>query len=156
MRNFRSHQRIVEMISEEFYDSELLAEADQKAADEWLAGMPPIQVLNVRGQEQMDPGEPSYFNLAEVARVSDLIESELAAHPGLQMKEIGVITPYRRQVGRIKKHLEEKIPGSSDIYVGSVENYQGAEKKVIIISTVRSNPPTLGEGRVGFLRNRNR
>ena len=144
------------MISKEFYNGELISAADKTKAINFLKGKPPVEFYDVRGQERMDPGEPSYYNLKEVKKVYDLIVKVIETHPDLPLKEIGIISPYKRQVRRIKQHLEEKIPGSNDIFVGSVDSFQGSEKKVIVISTVRSNPPALGEGRVGFLSNKSR
>ncbi|CAA0823075.1 Probable RNA helicase SDE3 [Striga hermonthica] len=62
-------------------------------------------------------------------------EGELMAK-GLAEGDIGVITPYRQQVCKIRGALEAL--DWSGIKVGSVEQFQGQEKQVIIISTVRS------------------
>jgi helicase MOV-10 len=52
-------------------------------------------------------------------------------------ENIGVIAPYNAQVGKIRQLLD-KIK-ARDVKVGSVEEFQGAERRVMIISTVRSN-----------------
>lgn len=51
-------------------------------------------------------------------------------------KDIGIITPYRRQVQKLQQMCSKR--GYKDITVGSVEQFQGQEKLIIIISTVRS------------------
>ena len=62
-------------------------------------------------------------------------------------KEIGIISPYRRQVQKIRMLLEKKkIKDSKDITVGSTEEFQGQERRIIIISTVRSKPTLLQSG----------
>tara|TARA_B100000902_G_C27253627_1_gene886644 strand:- start:1089 stop:1478 length:390 start_codon:yes stop_codon:yes gene_type:complete len=73
--------------------------------------------------------------------------------PGdLNTTDIGVITPYNGQV-RVILDLLEQSGGTTlgdrwhGIEVRSVDGYQGREKEVIILSTVRSNP----EGEIGFL-----
>lgn len=73
----------------------------------------------------------------------------------MKQADIGVISPYRKQVQKIKKVLEKK--NLTDIKVGSVEEFQGQERLVIIISTVRStNEEFLKMDRdykLGFLKN---
>ena len=54
--------------------------------------------------------------------------------------DIGIISPYADQV----KLIQEKTP----VEVKTVDGFQGREKEIIIISTVRSNP----HGNIGFLK----
>ena len=59
-----------------------------------------------------------------------------------EAKDIGVITPYHAQVRKIRKLLRDAdIP---DVDVGSVEIFQGQERRAIILSTVRSSADLLG------------
>lgn len=73
---------------------------------------------------------------------------------------IGVITPYAEQQKFIKKNLELRIDQLINqlkfqtniqqlpqVTVSTVDSYQGQERDIIIISTVRSN----NKGNVGFL-----
>lgn len=59
---------------------------------------------------------------------------------GINEKDIGIISPYADQV----KLISEK----TDIEVKTVDGFQGREKEIIIISTVRSNE----YGQIGFLK----
>ena len=59
---------------------------------------------------------------------------------GVSEKDIGIISPYADQV----KLISEK----TDIEVKTVDGFQGREKEIIIISTVRSND----YGQIGFLK----
>ena len=50
---------------------------------------------------------------------------------------IGVITPFKAQVECIKSELKKQMPTNhSKISVGTVHTFQGAERKIIILSTV--------------------
>ena len=50
---------------------------------------------------------------------------------GLEETDIGIISPYADQV----KIIQDKTP----VEVKTVDGFQGREKEIIIISTVRSN-----------------
>lgn len=53
---------------------------------------------------------------------------------------IGIITPFKKQSVLLKKLLREKLPDiSSNISVGTVHTFQGAERKIIIFSSVYGN-----------------
>ena len=67
-----------------------------------------------------------------------------------------MISPYNRQVQKIRWLLERGNPPLKDVKVGSTELFQGQEKSAIIISTVRSNKEWVGfdlHHNLGFLRN---
>jgi len=51
-------------------------------------------------------------------------------------QDIGIITPYRAQASKIRAALRTI---NTAIKVASVEEYQGQERRVIIVSTVRSS-----------------
>ena len=99
---------------------------------------------------------PSFFNPEEVVTVVNYIK-DLLDDPQLQVKEdeIGVISPYRRQCQKIRMKLGE----SSEVMVGTTEEFQGQERRVILVTTVRSNPNYLQQdqlAKIGFLKNRKR
>lgn len=52
-----------------------------------------------------------------------------------EQDDIGVITPYYAQVVALRKELKSL----KKVRVGTVEEFQGEEKKVIIISTVKTS-----------------
>lgn len=53
---------------------------------------------------------------------------------GCNNDDVGIITPYSLQQRLIEKNLNE------DIKVGTIENFQGVERQIILISTVRTCP----------------
>lgn len=80
---------------------------------------------------------------AALAYCDELLNNGLKGRP-IQQSDIGIISPYKKQCLTISKALAEK--NWSDIEVGSVESFQGREKQIIILTTVRV-------GSVGFLEN---
>lgn len=65
------------------------------------------------------------------------IKGSVVERANINQFDIGIISPYRKQIEKIKNQLR-KI-NLENIKVGSVEEFQGDERKVIIISSVRSN-----------------
>ncbi|XP_059612252.1 putative helicase MOV-10 isoform X2 [Phlebotomus argentipes] len=156
IRNFRSHPKILEFPDVEFYSGELMAEGSPQVT-RWACGwkyLPnksvPIIFEHVIGQSEQDDNSPSWYNMREVQRVMFHIDKIMQAKNicgrKIDQKSIGVITPYKKQCQKI--NLECKKRKWPDIDVGSVETFQGQERPVIILSTVRS----LTHG-VGFLNN---
>ncbi|CAG0922626.1 unnamed protein product, partial [Notodromas monacha] len=71
------------------------------------------------------------------------IVNDFMAHGMVLQSDIGVISPYRSQCRRIQIFLRN-FP---DIKIGTVEEFQGAERKIIILSLVH----TCHDGRKGKL-----
>ena len=97
---------------------------------------------------------PSFFNpvVTVVKYIKQLLED-----PVLKVKEeeIGVISPYRRQCQKVRTKLGE----SSEVMVGTTEEFQGQERRIIILTTVRSSPDFIQQDQlvqIGFLKNRKR
>ena len=127
--------------------------------------------VGVRGvQTREGTGEaPSFFNameaqtlvdvLADWLRLGDARDAKVALKNGggaaparyadasadaslrLRTCDVGVIAPYRAQVVRLRTLLRAR--GLGAVRVGTVDDYQGQEEKVMFISTVASRgPPT--------------
>ena len=115
----------------------------------------PLVFHGVIGQDLKEETSPSFFNIEEVVIVVDYIRQICDMKENkVQPKEIGVITPYRRQVQKIRSKLKKE--GWEEVMVGSTEEFQGQERRVIIVSTVRSSPEyvnTDSQYRLGFLAN---
>ncbi|XP_053775794.1 RNA helicase Mov10l1 [Desmodus rotundus] len=163
VKNYRSHASLLALPSRLFYHKELEVCADPKVAASLLGWekLPrkgfPLIFHGVRGSEAREGRSPSWFNPAEavqVLRYSCLLARSLSSQVSAQ--DIGVITPYRKQVEKIKILLRNV--DLTDIKVGSVEEFQGQEHLVIIISTVRSNEDEFEDDRyfLGFLSNSKR
>ncbi|XP_062209956.1 probable RNA helicase SDE3 [Phragmites australis] len=140
VRNYRCHPAILELPSELFYRGELIAcKGDEVSSVYDCIGLPnrsfPVLFVGIQGCDEREDNNPSWFNRIEVSKVVSIIRN-LTRGGDVREADIGVITPYRQQVAKVKKALEAfEMP---DLKVGSVEQFQGQEREVIIISTVRS------------------
>ncbi|MEE1151286.1 MAG: ATP-binding protein, partial [Methanobrevibacter sp.] len=85
-------------------------------------------------------------HLKDSKSIVNEIEAEIAIRiaddylsDGVNESDIGIISPYADQV--------KIIQANTEIEVKTVDGFQGREKEIIIISTVRSND----NGNIGFL-----
>lgn len=88
----------------------------------------------------------SWRNAKEAKATVDIMNSLIAC--GVGEKDIGIITPYLDQV----KLIRDIMPKDSRVVVGSVDSFQGQERNVILISTVRS----YNSKGIGFVGNKKR
>ncbi|XP_060698542.1 RNA helicase Mov10l1 [Hemiscyllium ocellatum] len=161
VNNYRSHSSLLALPSKLFYHQELKMSSDQSVVNKFCnwEKLPrkgfPIIFHGLRGNEMREGSNPSWFNPKEAVQVMRYC-CLLAKHCTNPVKpsEIGVIAPYQKQVQKIRILLRSGY--LSDLKVGSVEEFQGQEKLVIIVSTVRSSEENLAEDTryvLGFLSN---
>ncbi|KAL3852404.1 hypothetical protein ACJMK2_016055 [Sinanodonta woodiana] len=159
--NYRSHSAILSLPSKLFYHDELIVQADRQLTHTFVGWKelpnPNVPVIfhGVRGEDMREGDSPSWFNPVETLQVVRYLQTVLQ-DPTFKIRpeDIGVITPYRKQVEKIRL-LINKL-GMDMMKVGSVEEFQGQERPVIIISTVRSNEDLIGfdqKHSLGFLSN---
>ena len=163
LQNYRSHSQLLKLYSEVcvysvwlrsnpyiviqlFYHGELEVCAPPTKTDillEW-EGLPtkgfPLVFHGVLGEDMQEGNSPSWFNPVEALQVVKYIQAlKDNATFAPRLCELGVITPYRKQVEKIRQLLvrlgcDEREGGG--VKVGSVEEFQGQERTAIIISTV--------------------
>ncbi|NXJ47348.1 M10L1 helicase, partial [Spizaetus tyrannus] len=160
VKNYRSHSALLALPSKLFYHKELEVCADTSVVTSLLhwGKLPrkgfPLIFHGIRGSETREGHSPSWFNPTEAVQVMQycchLAKNENAA---VSVTDIGVITPYRKQVEKIRFLL--RSIELADIKVGTVEEFQGQEYMVIILSTVRSHEGLFGDDMycLGFLSN---
>jgi regulator of nonsense transcripts 1 len=102
-----------------------------------------VAFVPVHGAEIAEESGSSRSNMDEAGVTIKILEGLLA--PGdLQPEDIGIISPYAGQVRLIRDLVDDRYEG---LEIKTVDGYQGREKEVIVMSTVRSND----DGKVGFL-----
>lgn len=150
---YRMHEDIMEFPSRYFYDNNLIADASVRHAT-LIPGASPVEFIDTAGcgfNEAQDPETLSRYNeeeasllIRQVERLLETINARENPH------SLGIITPYRAQVDRLTK-LMEQSPWYEDmkrlITIDTVDAFQGQERDIIVLGFVRSND----HGEVGFL-----
>jgi len=142
LQNYRSHETLLALPSKRFYQGLLVAKADKNQSQMLNAWeeLPnkeqcPLLFYGVAGHHEREGNTLSYFNKSEVAVVVELVQKLLTTSGcGATPEDIGIIAPFRKQVYKIRHFLRERHLGQ--IRVGTVDDYQGQEEKIIFISTV--------------------
>lgn len=145
--NYRSHPAILHFSNEEFYDSKLRAKS---SSDEVMLGTKwrelPNKKFPIIFHSNETPSElfhgTSSYNDGEADLVLKYIRNLLDTKIGgrkIAEGDIGVVTPYLAQRDKLKRILPRAVE------IGTSEYFQGREKLIIIISTVKS------KAGVGFL-----
>lgn len=165
-KNYRSLPSILHIYSELFYSNELESEVNEENSHEikllqsiddllWNRHIATkncgVFFVNVNGKNLRTPDSSSWFNDEEASRAF-FFACRLKNH-GISMKNVGIITPYSLQVKRLRGIIDESMPDSG-LKVGSVEEFQGQERDIILVSTVRTNQKYLTSDQqfgLGFL-----
>ncbi len=148
-KQYRMNETIMNLVSSMFYDSKLDADDEIKSQKLLLKGkidfslQSDVNVIDVKGIEKINSDSKSYYNDYECKYVK-LVLSQLL-DLGVEKSNIGIITPYKAQVMKLKELVET-------VEVDTVDAFQGREKDVIIISFVRSNDLD----KIGFLADKRR
>lgn len=157
VQNYRSHPAILQFSNENFYDSQLVSKCPPEIANfacgsDLLFKNKNFPVLFHTTRTLSQEVGTSLRNEGEVNILSGYVELLLKIGLGKNKKvfeeDIGIISPYRAQRDRLIEQFDGVHP---KIEIGTVDSFQGREKKIIIVSTVRS-----GTRHVGFLRNEKR
>ncbi|PVD24975.1 hypothetical protein C0Q70_15471 [Pomacea canaliculata] len=141
--NYRCHPAILALPSKLFYHGYLRecasAELTDTLKDWFMLPRPGVPVIfhGIETKDMRDEDSPSWFNPGEVLQVIQYLQGLLGNKAPLHPDNIGIITPYRKQVEKIRLYMD--ILGITQVKVGSVEEFQGQERQAIIVSTVRSN-----------------
>ena len=145
---YRMHKSLYEFSNKRFYDNQIVThgeiELDQNVKDKFPWPNKEIPTFFFHSSEQEKTKNNSYYNEQEMYKVYAVVHNLNKA--GVQMKDIGVITPY--SVQKLKLQIEKFYSTRfNDLKIESVDGFQGMEKEYIIITAVRSNI----QGKIGFL-----
>lgn len=108
VKNYRSHPEILIVPNKLFYDGELEPFADKSSREQLCGwdGLPnknaPVVFHAVIGEDMQEAGSPSFFNPQEVSVVisyiKKLVGMKISPQQKIEAKDIGIISPYKKQV----------------------------------------------------------
>ncbi|MCA9122309.1 MAG: AAA family ATPase [Planctomycetaceae bacterium] len=148
---YRMHEQIMSFSSQQFYESELIADAsvrhhllhDLPDIELSEATFSPVAFVDTAGagfDDELEPDGESRRNPGEAELVRRKVQA--LRETGLAASDIAVIAPYAAQVRLLRDVID-----TERLEIDTVDGFQGREKEAVIISLVRSN----SNGDIGFL-----
>ncbi|XP_021745874.1 probable helicase DDB_G0274399 [Chenopodium quinoa] len=150
---YRMHPQIRDFPSRYFYqgrltDSESVASLpDEKYYQDPL--LRPYVFFDItHGRESHRGGSVSYQNVHEAQFCLRMYEHlhKTAKSLGLGKVTVGIITPYKLQLKCLQREFEDVLNSEEgrDLYINTVDAFQGQERDVIIMSCVRASNHGVG------------
>ncbi|KAJ3294685.1 hypothetical protein HDU79_010643 [Rhizoclosmatium sp. JEL0117] len=147
VRNYRSHPSFLMTPSHLFYNDTLLPSAPESITHSFIGSdfLPnpeiPIVFHGIRGSDERylsrasilnesESSSAAWYNSSEAAIILETVQMLMTVE-GVTQKDFGVVPQVIRTL------LRTNNLGTVD--VGTVEDYQGMERRIILLSTVRSN-----------------
>ena len=164
---YRMHPGLAAFSSVRFYDRRLksVPKPSERVAPNgvnWPSQLVPLAFIEVNGEEMRTPDGNSIFNLREAEECVRVVQKLLLSGDVDNAGDIGIIAPYAAQVRAISEEWNRKAmsdvklkntslvdddgtnddPGNTknELEIRSVDGFQGREKEVIVLCTVRNNP----------------
>lgn len=123
--HYRCHPQIIEFCNKQYYNGELIAYTKDDMSEAPLLLYKTAQGNHMR--ELTYDKKKKVYNQREL----DVIVKEVLENQELENKEnIGFVTPFRIQVSKAERLLDQEIQ------CDTVHKYQGREKDIMIMSTV--------------------
>ncbi|MDK2934400.1 MAG: hypothetical protein PWP27_2210 [Clostridiales bacterium] len=155
---YRMHPTIGTMISQLFYDNQILNGVSIKDRKHNIKKYMDLAIVWLDTSKSPDRFEENisttYRNMLEANIVKEqlkLINNSIDSSE----YDVGVITPYSGQKNLIRNEIQQNTYDNinSNVVVNSVDAFQGGQKDIIIYSTVRSSDK---HKNIGFLKSEER
>lgn len=153
---YRSHPMISDFPRNYFYNGKLQDGENVKGVDyikpyhRLGAAFMPLAFWNLLSSREKNTKSVSRMNVGEAELAVNLyLTLKNACPPDAIAGKVGMITPYSQQMeelrSRFRRTLGERY--EQEVEINTVDGFQGREKDIIILSTVRADP----KAGVGFL-----
>ncbi|GMI82863.1 hypothetical protein like AT4G30100 [Hibiscus trionum] len=151
---YRMHPQIRDFPSRYFYQGRLIdSDSVSNLPDEVYYKDPllkPYLFYDItHGRESHRGGSVSYQNVHEAVFCLRLYEylQKTSKSLGVPKITVGIITPYKLQLKCIQREFDSVLrteEGKRDLYINTVDAFQGQERDVIIMSCVRASNHGVG------------
>jgi predicted DNA helicase len=142
---YRMNEKLMQFPNKMFYENKLKADesvkniklSDLVGEKTWniISTDEVLYIIDVKWKQQKQ--ENSLYNLEEIDKIEEILKELFSFW--VKKEQIGIISPYSAQVGKLKNKLEKY-----EVEINSIDGFQWREKEIIIISWVRTE-------NIGFL-----
>ncbi|WP_109429015.1 DEAD/DEAH box helicase [Acinetobacter baumannii] len=179
-RQYRMHPQISKVVSDVFYDSDLLNNEDQEkyySNNNRPFFFKDINSVNLNNKNRIiwiDIPEPlsfenkvtcfekNYMNKKEITIIENILNSVQCRKNNLKPPSIAILSPYAKQVNLINnefigKGMAKKITSkgfkifSETEIAKTVDSFQGGESDLVLVSLVKHNSANTIRAALGFL-----
>jgi helicase MOV-10 len=149
-QNYRNHPAIMAFSNEHFYNSQLVSMRTDRMKHLLITNeeFPIIFHSNKSLSEEVGTSLKNEGELVILQLYISILLKKGTGKNKVEQSDIGIISPYSGQRDRMIQMFGKRYP---KVEVGTVDSFQGREKKIIFLSCVRS-----GTNSVGFLKNEKR
>ncbi len=145
----RMRPEIAQIVSDHIYEKKLQDHEETKGRDDIEGLKHNLFFINHDKEEELqDLDLKSHSNVHEASFLASLCKYLLQQE--YTAEQITVITPYVGQFFELRTQFKQK--GISDVRITTIDNYQGEENNIILMSLVRSNK----QKKPGFVADENR
>ncbi|ETI35874.1 hypothetical protein L917_17102 [Phytophthora nicotianae] len=153
---YRSHPMISDFPRNYFYGGKL-QDGDNVKGDEYVKpyhslgpAFMPLVFWNLLSSRENSTKSVSRMNVGEAELAVNLfLTLKNSCPPNAIAGKVGMITPYSQQMDELKSQFRRVLGDryEQEVEINTVDGFQGREKDIIILSTVRADP----KAGVGFL-----
>ncbi len=153
---YRMPSSISDLLSKHFYNNNYFA-FDKKKCQKPLYDFPSNFILCDIGRKFEEKIEgKGYVNRNEIEIIHKIVEHIILKdrHFFDGSDNVGIIAPYKSQVSALIEDLNPILNNKANLFVNTLDSFQGQERELIIFSFVRSNKSSEQDkdNMIGFLK----
>ena len=116
------------------------ARHEREAMGELPFALPRVVVIAIDGFTEWEEGNPSPFNRTEAEVATSIVRRLIGGgKAAVRPQDIGLVSPYSKQAHTVHKMVQSALGDAAEGFrCGSVEQFQGDEVSVELISTTRA------------------